>query len=92
MPWTPQEVRSKGCKFCGKKVYYNMAKHEWCDDPDLKIRHDDGPLWKPSNKAKEESIDYLVKKVDDILWQTSRNSSLLQELKLKLDSVLSERK
>jgi hypothetical protein len=47
--FAPDFIRSKGCRDCGQRIYYNMAKHEFCDDDGSKgfIRHR-CEKWKPS--------------------------------------------
>lgn len=59
----------------------------WCSDSDLKVKHS-CDKWTPSDKAKEEAIDTLIKKVSDIEFQTNKNSNLLIEIRLKLNACL----
>jgi len=81
-------VRSKFCKFgCGSRVYYSLQDHQWCSDDSLKIRHT-CDKWTPSNHAKEEILDTILKKVSEIEFQNNKNSNMLIEIRLKLNACL----
>src|SRR5437660_10839209 len=87
-PWSPETVRSKYCKFgCNNRVYYSLKDHIWCSDPELKIKHSCSQ-WHPSDKAKEDILDIILKKVSEIEFQNNKNSNLLIELRLKINSCL----
>jgi hypothetical protein len=64
-------VRSKACRDCSSRIYYNISGHEWCDDAALKIRHR-CDKWKP--RTEDRTIDLI----NDLRADFTREMTLLR--------------
>jgi hypothetical protein len=66
-------VPSKACKDCGKRIFLNQPKREYCDDDGSSgFKRHNCPNWKPNNKPDNiivDSINHLERQQIEILSQ-----------------------
>jgi len=90
-----QFVKSKDCKDCGKRIYFDDIKHQFCDDDSLKIRHD-CPYYKTQRKLADYRTDELERLIianhSILLERLNSMHKSLWELHMKVDKLLGDSK